>query len=70
MSTHNIGFDGEIVKIISQLSLNLHLICPTVARSVKFKFVYISAYKRLNHTRFQHYADFNTYIASSIVGKV
>ena len=30
MSTHNISFYGELVKIILQLSPNTHLICSTV----------------------------------------
>ena len=29
MSTHNIGFYGEITKIIPKLSLNTFLICST-----------------------------------------
>ena len=30
MSTHNIGFNGEITKIIPKLSSNTLLICSTV----------------------------------------
>ena len=43
MGTHNIGFYGDISKIISQSSSNKHLICSSVVAMVTHLFSLFSS---------------------------